>query len=91
MLSGGERVRLKLYEIMNQDINFIIMDEPTNHIDILTRETLEEALLKFSGTILFVSHDRYFINCLATRIINIEHHHLISYYGNYDDYLLQKN
>lgn len=91
MLSGGERVRLMLYILMQQDINFIILDEPTNHLDIPTKEILEEALLSFKGTILFVSHDRYFINKLATRIMSIENQELISYYGNYDDYLVQKN
>lgn len=83
-LSGGEKVRIKLLELIIKDINFLILDEPTNHIDIDTRELLESALLDFKGTILFVSHDRYFINKIATRIIRIENKKLISYEGNYD-------
>ena len=71
-LSGGEKVRLKLLELMQKDVNFLILDEPTNHIDIATREVLEETLKNFKGTILFVSHDRYFINTLSTKIIKLE-------------------
>ena len=71
-LSGGEKVRLKLLELMQKDINFLILDEPTNHIDISTREVLEETLKNFNGTILFVSHDRYFINSISTKILKIE-------------------
>lgn len=85
-LSGGEKVRLKLFCLMQSDINFLILDEPTNHIDISTRETLEDALNDFEGTILFVSHDRYFINKIATKIIAIEDEKLLEYPGNYDDY-----
>lgn len=71
-LSGGEKVRLHLIKLMENDINFLILDEPTNHIDIDTREILEEALNDYSGTVLFVSHDRFFINKLADRILSIE-------------------
>jgi ATPase subunit of ABC transporter with duplicated ATPase domains len=85
-LSGGEKVRLKLFELIQKQANLLILDEPTNHIDIDTREMLEEALLEYNGTIFFVSHDRYFINRLATRIINIEDQMLVSYLGNYDYY-----
>ncbi len=84
-LSGGEKVRIKLLELIIKNNNFLILDEPTNHIDIDTRELLENALLDFKGTILFVSHDRYFINKIATRIIRIENKKLISYDGNYDN------
>ena len=84
-LSGGEKVRIKLLELILKDINFLILDEPTNHIDIDTRELLENALSELKGTILFISHDRYFINKLATRIIRIENKKLVDYYGNYDD------
>ena len=85
-LSGGERVRLKLFELMNSKTNFLILDEPTNHIDIDTKEMLEDALLNYNGTILFVSHDRYFINKIANRIAVIENYNLIEYVGNFNDY-----
>lgn len=85
-LSGGEKVRLLLIKLIQKDINFLILDEPTNHIDIDTRELLEEALNEYSGTVLFVSHDRFFINKLANRILNIEDYKIKSYYGNYDDF-----
>ncbi len=85
-LSGGERIRLKLFCLMQKNNNLLILDEPTNHIDISTKEILEEALNSYNGTILMVSHDRYFINKVATRIIYLEDQKLISYVGNYDDY-----
>ena len=85
-LSGGERLRLKLFCLMQKDNNLLILDEPTNHIDINTKEILEEALNSYNGTILVISHDRYFINKIATRIIMIENKQLVSYIGNYDDY-----
>ena len=85
MLSGGERLRLKLFCLMQEDNNLLVLDEPTNHIDINTKEILEEALNNYNGTILVVSHDRYFINKIATRIVMIENKNLISYIGNYDD------
>ena len=85
-LSGGEKVRLILIKLIQKDINFLILDEPTNHIDIDTRELLEEALNDYSGTVLFVSHDRFFINKLASRVLNIEDYNIKSYYGNYDDF-----
>ncbi len=85
-LSGGEKVRLKLLELIQKKANFLILDEPTNHIDIDTKEMLEEALNEYSGTILFISHDRYFINKLAKRTLCIEDGHINSYLGNYDDY-----
>lgn len=86
MLSGGEKVRLKLFELMQQNINFLIMDEPTNHIDITTKEVLESALSEFRGTILFISHDRYFINKVAKKILYVENNNITEYLGNYDDY-----
>jgi len=85
-LSGGEKVRLKLASLMQQDTNILILDEPTNHIDIDTREVLEEALQEYKGTLLFISHDRYFINKLSKRVIEISGKKLKSYLGNYDDY-----
>ena len=90
-LSGGEKVRLKLFEIMCMNPNFLILDEPTNHIDISTREVLEEALNTFDGTILFVSHDRYFINKLATSIFFINNKTITKYLGNYDYYNQKKH
>lgn len=86
-LSGGEKVRLILAKLLKQNINFLILDEPTNHIDIETRELLEEAIKEYSGTVLFVSHDRYFINNLAERIVVVKEKRFFSYVGNYDDYL----
>ncbi|RAL24614.1 ABC-F type ribosomal protection protein [Thermoflavimicrobium daqui] len=83
-LSGGERVRLRLAQLMYQDVNFLILDEPTNHLDIDSREVLEEALFDFPGTILVVSHDRYFLNRLFSRIYWLDHHRMIAYEGNYD-------
>lgn len=85
-LSGGERIRLKLAMLLFKDINLLILDEPTNHLDIDTIETIEEALDEFSGTIFFISHDRYFINRMAHRIIAVEDYTFKSYSGNYDDY-----
>jgi ATP-binding cassette subfamily F protein 3 len=85
-LSGGERSRLALALLLLQHANFLILDEPTNHLDISARETLEEMLAAFDGTILFVSHDRYFIDRIATRIWAIEDGALKSYLGNYTDY-----
>lgn len=86
-LSGGEKVRLIFAKLLKQNINFLILDEPTNHIDIETRELLEEAIKEYSGTVLFVSHDRYFINNLAERIVEVKEKRFFSYVGNYDDYL----
>ena len=86
-LSGGEKVLLKLAILMQSEINFLVLDEPTNHIDIETREMLEDALLDFTGTLLFISHDRYFIKKIAERITVIENRKISSYYGGYDRYI----
>ena len=85
-LSGGEKIRLKFAELVQNDVNFIILDEPTNHLDVRNREILEEALADFTGTVLFVSHDRYFINKVATRIVELADGGLVNYVGNYDYY-----
>ena len=85
-LSGGERIRLKLSMLLYEDINLLILDEPTNHLDIESIETFEEALEEFKGTIFFISHDRYFINKIAERVIAIEDYKFKSYLGNYDYY-----
>ena len=90
-LSGGEKSRLKLCILIQNDINLLILDEPTNHLDIDSREMLEEALLIFEGTILFVSHDRFFINKLAKRILEIEDKKIINYNGDYEYYREKKN
>lgn len=85
-LSGGERSRLKLAILMHNEVNFLILDEPTNHLDIDSREELEEVLKDFQGTILFVSHDRYFINNIAKRVVELTGGALTSYGGNYEYY-----
>lgn len=89
-LSGGEKVRLKLALLMEEDINMLLLDEPTNHIDIASRETLEEALMSFQGTILFVSHDRFFIERLATSVAEVEDQCLKYYAGDYHYYKTEK-
>ena len=88
-LSGGERSRLALAMLLLQQANFLILDEPTNHLDIRTRETLEEMLSEFDGTILFVSHDRYFIDRIATKIWAIADGRIATFLGNYTDYQRQ--
>ncbi len=90
-LSGGEKVRLKLFCLMQDKYNFLILDEPTNHIDMDTREVLERALIDFNGTILFVSHDRYFINKVGNVIVEVKNKKLNKYIGNYDDYIKTKS
>lgn len=87
MLSGGERSRLRLCQLMYQDINLLVLDEPTNHLDINSREILEQALMEFEGTILFISHDRYFINKIASEIVELKDRKLINYKGDYDYYI----
>src|SRR5579872_6723203 len=91
VLSGGERNRYALARMLLQPSNFLLLDEPTNHLDMRAKDVLLEALRKFTGTIVFVSHDRYFIDKLATRIFEIERGELGDYPGNYEDYLWQKN
>ena len=90
VLSGGERAKISLLKIMLSKPNFLILDEPTNHLDINSREVLEEALLNYDGTLLVVSHDRYFINKLSNKIVHLTHDGTISIDGNYDDYILFK-
>ena len=75
---------------MLSEANFLILDEPTNHLDIVSKEVLEDALNHYTGTVLFVSHDRYFINTVATRILDLENQGLTNYIGNYDYYLEKK-
>ncbi len=90
-LSGGERGRVSLARLMLSEANFLILDEPTNHLDIASKEILEEALKNYTGTVLYVSHDRYFINQTATRILELTGRRLIPYLGNYDDYLEKRD
>ena len=89
-LSGGERGRVSLAKLMLSEANFLILDEPTNHLDIASKEILESALKRYEGTVLFVSHDRYFINRTATRILNLTEQSIVNYIGNYDYYLEKK-
>lgn len=86
-LSGGERGRVSLAKLMLSEANFLILDEPTNHLDMVSKEILEKALSQYTGTVLYVSHDRYFINKTATRILDLEHECFTGYLGNYDYYL----
>ena len=89
-ISGGERGRVSLARLMLSEANFLILDEPTNHLDIISKEILEDALNEYTGTVLYVSHDRYFINQTATRILELTNHTLVNYIGNYDYYMEKK-
>lgn len=89
-LSGGERGRVSLAKLMLSEANFLILDEPTNHLDIVSKEILENALNSYTGTLLYVSHDRYFINQTATRILDLTNQSMVNYIGNYDYYLEKK-
>ena len=89
-LSGGEKVRLTLCKLMLQKNNFLLLDEPTNHLDIDSKEMLELSLEDYEGTVFFISHDRYFIDKIATRILEVTPHGVVSYLGNYSDYMEKK-
>ena len=89
-LSGGEKGRVSLTKLMLSEANFLLLDEPTNHLDITSKEILEDALNNYEGTVLYVSHDRYFINKTATRILDLTNKQLLNYIGNYDYYLEKK-
>ncbi|MDO4962402.1 MAG: ABC-F family ATP-binding cassette domain-containing protein [Eubacteriales bacterium] len=86
-LSGGEKGRVSLAKLMLSKANLLLLDEPTNHLDITSKEILEEAVRNYEGTVIYVSHDRYFINRTATRILELDHTHFVNYVGNYDYYL----
>ena len=90
VLSGGEKNRVAMVKILLQNANFLVLDEPTNHLDIISKDILLDALTQFDGTLLFVSHDRNFLNNLATHILELTPEHIYSYTGNYDAYLYQK-
>jgi ATP-binding cassette, subfamily F, member 3 len=90
VLSGGERNRFALARILVSPSNFLLLDEPTNHLDMRAKDVLLDAIAAFSGTVVFVSHDRYFIDRLATRVIEVENGVITSYPGNYEDYLRKK-
>jgi ATP-binding cassette, subfamily F, member 3 len=89
-LSGGERGRVSLAKLMLSEANLLVLDEPTNHLDITSKEILENAINNYTGTVLYISHDRYFINKTATRILDLTQQQLINYIGNYDYYLEKK-
>ena len=89
-LSGGERGRVSLAKLMLSEANFLILDEPTNHLDIASKEILEEALNSYTGSVFYVSHDRYFINQTATRILDLTNQAIVNYIGDYDYYLEKK-
>ena len=91
VLSGGEKVRCLLSKMMISGANVLLLDEPTNHLDIVSKEILENALNSYTGTILYVSHDRYFINATATRIIELTNRNIVNYIGNYDYYLEKRD
>ena len=86
-LSGGERARISLLKLMISDTNFILMDEPTNHLDIDSKEILEDAILDYEGTVLIISHDRYFLNKIAVKILEMQDDGMSEYLGNYDYYV----
>ncbi len=90
VLSGGEKARVSLAKILLSTVNFLIMDEPTNHLDIASKEALEKALANYEGSLILISHDRYFLDKLVTRVIELKDKHIREYEGNYTDYLARR-
>ena len=90
VLSGGEKARVSLAKMLISPVNFLIMDEPTNHLDISSKDALEQALLEYDGTLLLISHDRYFLDKLVSRVLEIKDGHLRGYEGNYTEYLKKR-
>jgi len=90
VLSGGEKARVSLAKILLSSFNFLMMDEPTNHLDMASRDALEQALADYDGTLLIISHDRYFLDKLVHRVIEIKDHQIKQYEGNYSDYLARR-
>src|SRR5581483_3330528 len=89
-LSGGEKARVQMAKLMLQGANLLMLDEPTNHLDIQSAEVLEESLEEYDGTLLMISHDRYFLDNVATRIVELENGKLTEYLGNYTYYVEEK-
>jgi ATP-binding cassette subfamily F protein 3 len=91
VLSGGEKARVSLTKILLSPVNFLIMDEPTNHLDALSKEALEHALMHYDGTLILISHDRYFLDKIVSRVVELKDHHITEYTGNYSDYLEKRD
>ena len=87
MLSGGEKSRVVLATILSKPVNLLILDEPTNHLDIQSRDVLLDAIMKFPGTVIIVSHDRHFLRLMSTRVFRLDRHELTVYNGTWDYYL----
>lgn len=91
VLSGGEKARVSLTKILLSPVNFLIMDEPTNHLDVMSKEALEHALMNYDGTLILISHDRYFLDKIVSRVVELKNHRLTQYPGNYSEYLEQRD
>jgi ATP-binding cassette, subfamily F, member 3 len=91
VLSGGEKARVSLTKILLSPVNFLIMDEPTNHLDVMSKDALEHALMHYDGTLILISHDRYFLDKIVSRVVELKDHHMTDYAGNYSDYLRHRD
>jgi ATP-binding cassette subfamily F protein 3 len=90
VLSGGEKARVSLTKILLSPVNFLIMDEPTNHLDIRSKEALEKALVDYDGTLIIISHDRYFLDRIVNKVIEVKDKRIKQFEGNYSDYLIKR-